>query len=486
MKHFPNWWSKGILVAILTVALAVSTAAFDFSDVNESDWFYPELSLMVEQGVVSGYPDGTFLPYNTVSMGEVSKMLYVFETGDTLDNGTAHWASNYADALCDMGWFASNPVDLDAGATRLTVVETVLTAMGGTADESLANPFVDVNSAAANTLYSMGIINGSVENGDTYLKGDDVITRAEFCAILDRTYYYMNPDEVVEEVEETVVEEVVAPTAKYPVTDDYTTLLPVADPIGDAVITYDYFYNLFVYMIAEQETVYTVNLSYTAASRDQATEVDTFTIDGTKITSDEISAIAFSAFCDVKNQHHDMGSFYETLNQSYSYGEKNLAWTMTIYDVGYSAASTISYQNAFYAKLVAAAQAIYDSGAITDHMSQYEIAEYLYKYMGANYAYDTNYNDISYNGYGLMTNGVGVCQAYTATYNGLCKLFGIEIYGVTGTTDGEGHIWSYANLDGTWLYIDVTYGDPVPDRDTALMDFFALTKAEISKTHIFD
>ena len=46
-----------------------------FSDVAGTEWFYPYLAEGLEKKIVSGYSDGTFQPENTVNMVEVLKML---------------------------------------------------------------------------------------------------------------------------------------------------------------------------------------------------------------------------------------------------------------------------------------------------------------------------------------------------------------------------------------------------------------------------
>lgn len=46
-----------------------------FSDVDSSHWAYTAINRMVEKKVLSGYPDGTFKPGNTISRGEFAKIM---------------------------------------------------------------------------------------------------------------------------------------------------------------------------------------------------------------------------------------------------------------------------------------------------------------------------------------------------------------------------------------------------------------------------
>lgn len=48
---------------------------YTFVDVQPEDWFYEPVNWMACQGVVGGYPDGTFRPNNPTTRGQTTKML---------------------------------------------------------------------------------------------------------------------------------------------------------------------------------------------------------------------------------------------------------------------------------------------------------------------------------------------------------------------------------------------------------------------------
>ena len=88
------------LVAVsLLLAIAVSTvgpmfaATPSFSDVPASHWAYQQINRCVQDGIVSGYADGTFKPGNPVSYGAFSIMLarafYPNELASYSNQGTA-------------------------------------------------------------------------------------------------------------------------------------------------------------------------------------------------------------------------------------------------------------------------------------------------------------------------------------------------------------------------------------------------------------
>jgi hypothetical protein len=49
----------------------------NFSDVNETDWFYEFVRCLFCKGAISGYDDGTFRPYNNTTRGQMTKIVIV-------------------------------------------------------------------------------------------------------------------------------------------------------------------------------------------------------------------------------------------------------------------------------------------------------------------------------------------------------------------------------------------------------------------------
>ena len=48
----------------------------NFTDVKESDWFYPTVKYVSENGIVNGYEDGTFLPNNNITREQIATIVY--------------------------------------------------------------------------------------------------------------------------------------------------------------------------------------------------------------------------------------------------------------------------------------------------------------------------------------------------------------------------------------------------------------------------
>ena len=91
--------------------------------------------------------------------------------------------------------------------------------------------------------------------------------------------------------------------------------------------------------------------------------------------------------------------------------------------------------------------------------SEVEICLYLHDYLCTAFAYDTTYT--IYDAYGFLTEGTGVCQAYTLTYAALLSLFDIPVSFATGMDGDVAHIWNIVTIGGKNYHVDVTWGDPL-------------------------
>lgn len=70
--------AEALKIILLSMEIDLETEALSgvlFSDVQTEDWFYDIVSTAVTLGIVNGYPDGSFLPHQTVNRAEAVKML---------------------------------------------------------------------------------------------------------------------------------------------------------------------------------------------------------------------------------------------------------------------------------------------------------------------------------------------------------------------------------------------------------------------------
>ena len=72
-------------------------------------------------------------------------------------------------------------------------------------------------------------------------------------------------------------------------------------------------------------------------------------------------------------------------------------------------------------------------------MTDRENAKVLFEWIIQNIKYDESFGLDSFTGYGQIVNVKAVCQGFTATYNLMCKMVGIEVSGISGLAVGEEH-----------------------------------------------
>ncbi len=107
---------KKILAMAAVAALAAGASAYaanPFSDVSTSDWAYQAVSDLSDQGIVEGYPDGTFKGQTNITRYEMAQITarlmakedqYNAEQRATIDK----LAAEYADELDSLGVRVSN------------------------------------------------------------------------------------------------------------------------------------------------------------------------------------------------------------------------------------------------------------------------------------------------------------------------------------------------------------------------------------------
>lgn len=100
-------------------------------------------------------------------------------------------------------------------------------------------------------------------------------------------------------------------------------------------------------------------------------------------------------------------------------------------------------------------------------MTDLEKAIALHDYLVINCEYDyasylnDNIPDVSYSAYGVLADGIAVCQGYALAYKLLLNKVGIDCYMVT--SDAMKHAWNLIVLDGEYYQVDVTWDDPTWD-----------------------
>lgn len=120
------------LVTALTLSLFSTQviAASDFSDIN-GHWAEDAVLALMDQGVITGYPDGTYKPDREVTRAEFAKILSLAydiqpkSASGFSDVKASHWAAGYIGALSEKGIIQGYPDKTFKPNSKITRAEAV-------------------------------------------------------------------------------------------------------------------------------------------------------------------------------------------------------------------------------------------------------------------------------------------------------------------------------------------------------------------------
>lgn len=100
----------------------VSTRRNCFSDVR-TDWYAPYICIAKDEGIVGGYPDGTFKPSQNISFAEAAKILAETYGLNVAQGGS--WYEGYVKALQENNYIPSTVGTLEKPITRAEMSELI-------------------------------------------------------------------------------------------------------------------------------------------------------------------------------------------------------------------------------------------------------------------------------------------------------------------------------------------------------------------------
>lgn len=189
-----------LLIAIFIVGQIPFTMAVEFSDLTNDHWAYKTIIKLADNGVINGYPEGTYCPENPVTRGEFLKLILTASVGNDYfkDNKVAdgeHWAINYAkyaedNELLMLGTSTDN-LDADISRLEMAVILARVAMKDGIEDYEygVKTSFSDTeNLPNGGSIYikyiaSLGLVNGYP---DGTFGPDKTMTRAEVATVIDR------------------------------------------------------------------------------------------------------------------------------------------------------------------------------------------------------------------------------------------------------------------------------------------------------------
>jgi len=107
-------------------------------------------------------------------------------------------------------------------------------------------------------------------------------------------------------------------------------------------------------------------------------------------------------------------------------------------------------------------ETLYTNGALTRDMTERDRAFALMEWLSEHTSYSTTC-PWSGTAWSALVMGQAACGGYTAAYDLLLKLDGIQCHGQFGWANGTYHLWTVAILDGVETYIDATWYDAILD-----------------------
>ena len=439
-----------------------------FADVTDGDWFASPVISAYEYGLLNGRSEASFAPGGSVTIAEMltvaARLRAVYTTGSDAVIPAAKeneaWYAPYVTYLKSQNL-------LDNSFEGFYLLPASRAQMAGIFAFALPDEWYNEPNAALVTaayasrdyitdvtdrtpyrseillMYRRGLLSGTDESGS--FCPDRSVSRAEIAALLTR---------VVEPETRLTLTWTVEPyhSAKNATLAGLVKAPPVTSLPSSAKDTAA-IDGLVRNMLARGER--SITLSYSKA-----------------LTASAASALTQAFTSCVKTYCEQM---YNAVScKSYSTGKVVLTFSSTA-----CADETLaSYRAKALAAAIRVHDSLWESGALSYDMSQYEIARTYFLWLCDHCRYDSGAGDdsVSHLAYGALVNGLAVCDGYTGAYNLFLKLEGIDCTSVFN----DSHIWTLAALDGTQYHIDVTWGDQYGRTD---LRYFGMSEEQSYQYH---
>ncbi len=440
----------------------------DFFDVPAGSWYAAPAASAYEYGLLEGRGSGQFAPNDSITVAELftlsARLSSIYEGGDPAavfprSAEPSDWFRPYLSYLSERGLLTFTLDDYGVPATRAQMAAIFSRSLPDAwyddrnaqliADAYASRDFItDVTDYTPYQMqilwmYRQGLLVGVDAQGSFHPQ--NCVTRAEIAALLTRIVEpgtRLTPDRTVLPYHSAVgatLSSIVDAPASVPSAPDFQDTAAIDAIIRQALAA------------GQSSVMLTYNRVLTAA--DAAALAKVFTAQ-------------LKTYCE---------QMYNTVTcRAYSTGRAYLYFS--------SGACTNeqlhTYRDLTVQRAIEVHDMLWETGALTYGMSEYEIARTYYAWLCDNCRYDSAASDtsLSHTAYGALVKGVAVCDGYTGAYNLLLKLEGIRCRALFNTS----HIWTVARLDGIEYHIDTTWGDQFGAVD---MSYFGMTAAQSRAKH---
>lgn len=419
--------------------LAADAPSLTLGDVTPDKWFYGDVTRLISEGVVHGYPDGNFYPDRDISNAEFVKIL-INSAGYSIDTPvsdrifTDSWATEYLSLAHMLGIITDE--DLESGfipeapITRAAMTRMTVTALA-VDPAPIDDPFSDGSDDYAKAAHRLYLIRGIPgKDGRPIYNGGGHATRSEAAAVAIRII-------------------------------DYT-----ADP-----------YAFFKDAVLENAESNVLNTEYElldlfhVLNREFMTEF-TFRTD--------LPIDVWTPYYRTANTVYLEYFYSSSLDCTYRPGSNTYKLKL-LYD------RDVDTLKKFRSEASEAADRVI-ADMINADMTPMERIKAIHDYIVMYCEYDyVNYVDDtipleSRIAYGPLNAHIAVCQGYAAAFNLLCKRAGIRSTVISGISPASPdlHAWNMVLLDGERLFVDTTHDDPVADSNEGISHkYFLLTEEEM-------
>ncbi|MGO4890250.1 S-layer homology domain-containing protein [Anaerobacillus sp. MEB173] len=199
-KSYRKFLATSVAAAMVATGASAVAADSSFPDVTSGIWYADAVDYLVGKEAIKGFPDGTFKPSEGVTRAQAAQILvdaFGLEVSEnpTLgfsDTKNDAWYSAAVEALVEAGiveGFPNGTFQPNATITRAQLAKMVVELYELEADADVTIPFTDTvkgawYEAAVNTLYSLGVVEGTTK---TTFAPNATVTRAQAAVFVHRT-----------------------------------------------------------------------------------------------------------------------------------------------------------------------------------------------------------------------------------------------------------------------------------------------------------